>query len=72
MIVLYMVIAVFMECLYVAIAAKVFEFLTGYLVLRKGGIRLPVKPLMVYLTVALVLFSLFHILVIIFALVVLE
>lgn len=72
MIYLYIAIAIFLEVLYINIAQKCLDFWNGYFVLRKGGVHVPVSLIIVYLTVALFLFTIFHITVIVFAFVVLE
>lgn len=72
MIFLYVGIAIFLEVLYIIIAQKVLDFWNGYFVVRKIGVRVPVNWIIVYMTVALFLFALFHLTVIIFAFVVLE
>lgn len=72
MIFLYIVLAVFLQVLYITIAAKVFDFFASYFVLRRGGVHIPIKALMVYLTFALFFFTMFHILAITFVFVVLE
>lgn len=72
MIFLYIAIAIFLEVLYINIAQKVLDFWNGYLVLKKAGVKVPVSWITVYLTIALFLFTLFHVTIIIFAFVVLE
>lgn len=72
MIIVYLVIAVLIELLYINISHKTFEFWTSYFILKKGGVPVPINWLITYLTIALFLFTLFHILAIVFAFVVLE
>ena len=72
MILVYIAIAVFLQVLYVNIAQKVLDFWNGYLVLKKAGVEVPVSWITIYLTIALVLFTIFHLTVIVFAFVVLE
>lgn len=72
MIFLYIGIAIFLEVIYISIAQKVLDFWSGYAVLKRGGLNVPVPGITIYLTVALFLFTLFHLTVIVFAFVVLE
>ena len=72
MIFLYIILAIFLQVLYVNISVRVFDFWTNFFVLKRGGITVPINGLIWYLTVAMFLFTMFHILVITFVFVVLE
>lgn len=69
---IYIVIAVALLSVFNGVSYYVVDFMRGYFILKKVGVKVPIKPIVVYLMVAFVLFNLFYILVLVYTFLQLE
>lgn len=72
MILVYVVIAVLLLSVFNGVSYYVVDFLRNYMILKKMGVRVPIKPIVIYLFTAFVLFNLFYILVLVYTFLQLE
>lgn len=72
MILVYVVIAVLLLSVFNGVSYYVVDFMRSYFILKKAGVKVPVKPIVVYLITAFVLFNLFYILVLVYTFLSLE
>lgn len=70
--VLYVIIAVVLLAVYNGVSYYMIDFWRNYSILKKMGVRVPIKPLVVYLFMAYVLYNLFYLLIVIYTLISLE
>lgn len=69
---IYIVIAVALLSVFNGVSYYVVDFMRSYFILKKVGVKVPIKPIVVYLMVAFVLFNLFYILVLVYTFLQLE
>ncbi len=69
---LYVLIAVLLLAIYNSVSYYVIDFWKNYSILKKMGVKVPIKPLVIYLFVAYVLYNLFYLLIVIYTFMSLE
>lgn len=69
---LYVVIAVMLLAIFNAVSYFVIDFWKNYSLLKRMGVKVPIKPLVIYLLVAYVLYNLFYLLIVVYTLLSLE
>lgn len=69
---LYVLIAVLLLAIYNSVSYYVIDFWKNYSILKKMGVKVPIKPLVIYLFVAYVLYNLFYLLIVVYTLLSLE
>lgn len=72
MLFVYIVIAIVLLSVYNGISYYVIDFWRNYLILKKMGVKIPIRPIAVYLFSAFVLYNLFYLLVVIYTFLSLE
>jgi hypothetical protein len=68
----YVVIAIVLLSIYNGVSYYVIDFWKNYLVLKKMGVKIPIRPIVVYLFSAFIMYNLFYLLVVIYTFLSLE
>jgi len=69
---LYVLIAVLLLVIYNSVSYYVIDFWKNYSILKKMGVKVPIKPMVIYLFTAYVLYNLFYLLIVVYTLLSLE
>lgn len=69
---LYVLIAVLLLAIYNGVSYYVIDFWKNYSILKKMGVKVPIKPMVIYLFTAYVLYNMFYLLIVVYTLLSLE
>ena len=65
---LYVLIAVLLLAIYNGVSYYVIDFWKNYSILKKMGVKVPIKPMVIYLFTAYVLYNMFYLLIVVYTL----
>lgn len=69
---LYILVAVLLLAIYNGVSYYIIDFWKNYSILKRMGVKVPIKPLVIYLFTAYVLYNLFYLLIVVYTLLSLE